>query len=61
MKKQNYTSRTRDFRDILYKDRSEEVDDHRNDPKEWNNRSSEKNYQKLKEKLRKQLIDKLNV
>tara|TARA_B100001564_G_scaffold354032_1_gene363950 strand:+ start:840 stop:2474 length:1635 start_codon:yes stop_codon:yes gene_type:complete len=61
IKKQNYTIRTRDFRYILYKDGSEELYDHRDDPKEWNNLSSLKKYRKLKEKLRKQLIDKLNV
>jgi len=61
LKKQNYTIRTRDFRYILYNDGGEELYDHRNDPKEWNNLSSLKKYRKLKEKLRKQLIDKLNA
>ena len=54
IEKQNYTIRTRKYRYILYKDGSEELYNHDNDPKEWNNLSYDKNYQKLKKKLRKQ-------
>jgi len=61
LKKQNYTLRTRDYRYILYKDGSEELYDHHNDPKEWNNLSSKKNYQKVKDKLRKQLLSKIKT
>ncbi len=61
LEKQNYTIRTRKYRYILYKDGSEEFYNHDNDPKEWNNLSSDKNYQKLKKKMRKQLLEKLKT
>ena len=61
IEKQNYTIRTRKYRYILYKDGSEELYNHDNDPKEWINLSSDKNYQKLKKKLRKQLLAKLKI
>ena len=61
IEKQNYTIRTRKYRYILYKDGSEELYNHDNDPKEWNNLSYDKNYQKLKKKLRKQLLKKLKT
>ena len=61
IEKQNYTIRTRKYRYILYKDGSEEFYNHDNDPKEWNNLSSDKNYQKLKKKMRKQLLEKLKT
>ena len=48
MRRQNYTLRTRDYRYILYNNGSEELYDHHNDPKEWNNLSSKKKLQENK-------------
>jgi arylsulfatase A-like enzyme len=59
--KQNYTIRTRDYRYILYNDGSEELYDHKKDPEEWINLSNDKTYNKIKKKLHKQLVEKLNT
>ena len=61
LRRQNYTIRTRKYRYILYNNGSEELYDHSNDPKEWNNLSNNKNYEKLKIKFRRQLLDKLKT
>ena len=59
--KQHLAIRTERYRYIKYFDGSEELYDHHNDPKEWNNLSSKKNYQKVKDKLRKQLLSKIKT
>ena len=61
LRRQNYTIRTRKYRYILYNNGSEELYDHSNDPKEWNNLSNNKNYDKLKIKFRRQLLNKLKA
>ena len=60
IKKQNYTLRNRDFRYILYKDGNEELYDHQIDTHEWNNLSENHDYRKIKKKMKRDLLKKIN-
>ena len=60
IKKQNYTLRNRDFRYILYKDGNEELYDHQIDTHEWNNLSENPDYRKIKKKMKRDLLKKIN-
>ena len=60
IKKQNYTLRNRDFRYILYKDGNEELYDHQIDTHEWNNLSENHDYRKIKKKIKRDLLKKIN-
>jgi len=43
----NHAVRSRDFRYIRYADGSEELYDHRNDPKEWKNLAVDPKYREI--------------
>ena len=60
IKKQNYTLRNRNFRYILYKDGNEELYDHQIDTHEWNNLSENHDYRKIKKKMKRDLLKKIN-
>ena len=60
IKKQNYSLRNRDFRYILYKDGNEELYDHQIDTHEWNNLSENHDYRKIKKKMKRDLLKKIN-
>ena len=60
IKKQNYTLRNRDFRYILYKDGNDELYDHQIDTHEWNNLSENHDYRKIKKKMKRDLLKKIN-
>lgn len=56
---QNWTYRTRDWRYILYRDGSEELYDHRNDPREWKNLASDKQYEAVKASLKAEMLERI--
>ena len=60
IKKQNYSLRNRDFRYILYKDGNEELYDHQIDTHEWNNLSENHDYRRVKKKMKRDLLKKIN-
>ena len=60
IKEQNYSLRNRDFRYILYKDGNEELYDHQIDTHEWNNLSENHDYRKIKKKMKRDLLKKIN-
>ena len=60
IKKQNYTLRNKNFRYILYKDGNEELYDHQIDTHEWNNLSENHDYRKIKKKMKRDLLKKIN-
>ena len=53
--RQNLSVRSENFRYILYENGSEELYDHRIDKNEWRNVASVSKYNKVKQKLRKEL------
>jgi arylsulfatase A-like enzyme len=50
--KGNHAIRTDRWRYIHYKDGTEELYDHRNDPREWNNLAGDDQYENLKDSLK---------
>jgi arylsulfatase A-like enzyme len=53
---QNYSFRTKEWRYILYRNGREELYDHRNDPYEWVNLATDKNFIEKKKILHKEML-----
>ncbi len=53
---QTYAYRTKDWRYVLYRDGSEELYNHQNDPYEWNNLAQNEAYAAKKQELRSQMM-----
>jgi arylsulfatase A-like enzyme len=59
--KQTYSYRTNDWRYILYMDGSEELYHNKIDPFEWNNIAVKKEYSVVKEKLKDEMLEIINL
>ena len=51
----NFSVRSKDFRYVFWADGFEELYDHRNDPHEWHNLADQDDYQMIKQDLKKQM------